>query len=103
MIDAETKSINHFKMKKMNKKIKAFALVAAVAAIGGYGIYTSQQTDVMSDLVLTNVEALASPEEDYVIGPWGTNWKTYRTTCVVTYGLNWVIEITKTTTYEADV
>lgn len=47
----------------MNKKIKAFALVAAVAAIGGYGVYTNQQKDVMSDLVLANVEALAMIED----------------------------------------
>ena len=47
----------------MNKKIKTFALVAAVAAIGGYGVYTNQQADVMSDLVLANVEALAKIED----------------------------------------
>lgn len=47
----------------MKKRMKIFALVAAVVAIGGYGIYTNQQVDVMSDLVLANVEALAKIED----------------------------------------
>lgn len=47
----------------MKKRMKIFALVAAVVAIGGYGIYTNQQVDVMSDLVLANIEALAKPED----------------------------------------
>lgn len=45
-----------------HKTVKV-ALVAAVAVIGGYGAYTNQQKDVMSDLVLVNVEALAKIEE----------------------------------------
>jgi len=70
MIDTETESINHFKMKKMKKKWKTFALVAAVAAVGGYGVYTNQQAAAMSDLMLENIEALAKiedPEEGGVI------------------------------------
>lgn len=50
-------------MKNMKKKWKTFALVAAVAAIGGYGVYANQKTDVMSDLMLANVEALAKIED----------------------------------------
>lgn len=38
------------------------ALVAAFAAIAGYGVYTSQKTDAMSNLMLANVEALAQSE-----------------------------------------
>ena len=36
--------------------------VAAFAAIAGYGVYTSQKTEMMSDLALANVEALAQSE-----------------------------------------
>ncbi len=44
------------------KKIKKVAFVAAFAAVAGYGIYTNQRTETMSDLMLANVEALASGE-----------------------------------------
>ena len=44
------------------KKIMRVAFVAAFAAIAGYGIYTNQKVDTMSDLMLANVEALASGE-----------------------------------------
>ena len=35
------------------------AFVAAFVAVAGYGVYASQKSDVMSDLALANVEALA--------------------------------------------
>ena len=38
------------------------AFVAAFAAVAGYGVYTNQRTETMSDLMLANVEALASGE-----------------------------------------
>ena len=44
------------------KKMIKIAFVAAFAAIAGYGVYANQKTDVMSDLALANVEALASGE-----------------------------------------
>ena len=46
------------------KKIKKVAFVAAFAAVAGYGVYTNQRTETMSDLMLANVEALASGESD---------------------------------------
>ena len=39
------------------KKIKKVAFVAAFAAVAGYGVYTNQRTETMSDLMLANVEA----------------------------------------------
>ena len=65
------------------KKMIKIAFVAAFAAIAGYGVYANQKTDVMSDLALANVEALADGGEwgsttCYWIGdyyscpPWGT-------------------------------
>ena len=44
------------------KKMIKIAFVAAFAAIAGYGVYANQKTDVMSDLALANIEALASGE-----------------------------------------
>ena len=45
------------------KKIVKLAFVAAFAAIAGYGVYTSQKSDSVSDLLLANVEALANDSE----------------------------------------
>ena len=45
----------------MKKTMKA-AFVVAVAAVIGYGVYENQQADTMSDIMLANVEALASGE-----------------------------------------
>ena len=35
---------------------------AAFITIAGYGVYTNQKSESMSDLALSNVEALAKPE-----------------------------------------
>lgn len=48
----------------MKKNFVKVAFVAAFAAIAGYGVYTNQKADVMSDLTLANVEALANVEND---------------------------------------
>ena len=45
------------------KKFIKLAFVAAFAAIAGYGVYMSQKSDSMSDLLLANVEALADDTE----------------------------------------
>lgn len=44
------------------KKFLKFAFVAIVAATAGYGVYTSQKAEALSDFALANVEALADPE-----------------------------------------
>ena len=41
------------------KKMIKIAFVAAFAAIAGYGVYANQKSEVLSDLTLANVEALA--------------------------------------------
>ena len=66
------------------KKIMRVAFVAAFAAIAGYGIYTNQKVDTMSDLMLANVEALASGEGG------SSDCDTYSTpddrcTCIISY------------------
>lgn len=49
------------------KKMIKIAFVAAFAAIAGYGVYANQKSEVLSDLTLANVEALAG-------GEWGTGF-----------------------------
>lgn len=44
------------------KNFVKIGFVAVFAAVAGYGVYTSQKSEVMSDLALANVEALASGE-----------------------------------------
>lgn len=48
--------------RKMKKNILKITLIAAFALVAGYNMYTSQKSDVMSDLATANVEALASYE-----------------------------------------
>ena len=55
-------------MKKVYLKV---AMVAVVATVASMGIYSSQTTDVASDIALANVEALARGEL-----PGGTCWGT---------------------------
>ena len=43
----------------MKKNILKVSLVAAFALFAGYNVYSSQKSDVISDLALANVEALA--------------------------------------------
>ena len=46
----------------MEKSILKASIVAVFALIAGFNVYNAQKSDVMSDLALTNVEALASDE-----------------------------------------
>lgn len=47
----------------MRKLIK-ITFAAAFVAIAGYGVYTSQKVEPLSELVLANVEALAEEENN---------------------------------------
>lgn len=44
------------------KKVIKLAFVVAFVAVAGYGVYTNQTSNAMSDLALANVEALAQSE-----------------------------------------
>ena len=44
----------------MKKKILKATIVASFALIAGMNVYNAQKSDVMSELALANVEALAS-------------------------------------------
>ena len=53
----------------MKKNILKATVVAAFALIAGFNVYNSQKSDVMSELALANVEALADDEKTVSIGP----------------------------------
>ena len=53
------------------KKMIKIAFVEAFAAIAGYGVYANQKSEVLSDLTLANVEALAVSVE-CCLALWGT-------------------------------
>ena len=61
--------------KSSMKKMIKIAFVAAFAAIAGYGVYANQKSEVLSDLTLANVEALAGSGETTIeccLALWGT-------------------------------
>ena len=47
----------------MNKKYVKVTLVAVVALIGGINVFNAQKSEMLSDVVLANVEALATGED----------------------------------------
>ena len=51
-------------MKKLKLKI---AMVAVVAAVAGYGVYQNQTKEIVSELTLANIEALAAGESGKVV------------------------------------
>lgn len=70
----------------MNKKVVAAMVVAVVAIFASYNVYTSQKAVVMSDLALSNVEALAYEWDDHSSCRWDTLfdvclWKADGTYC----------------------
>ena len=52
----------------MNKKFIKVAFVAAIAMVSGVNVFNAQKVNALSDIVLANVEALASSEYDPVRG-----------------------------------
>lgn len=56
------------------KNFIKIGFVAVFAAVAGYGVYTSQKTNTISDLALANVEALAGGETtiECCLALWGT-------------------------------
>ena len=46
----------------MNKKVLKVAFVAAIALVSGINVFNAQKSDVLSDIALANVEALAQGE-----------------------------------------
>lgn len=47
----------------MKNIILKFCLIVAIALVAGYNVYSARKSNVMSDLVLANVEALANSRE----------------------------------------
>ena len=46
----------------MNKKILKVAFVAAIAMVRGINVFNAQKSEMLSDVALANVEALAQGE-----------------------------------------
>lgn len=46
----------------MKKKALKAALIVAVVAVAGYGVYQNRQQETMSEVMMANVEALATDE-----------------------------------------
>lgn len=81
------------------KKNFLFAILAIMAI--AMGIISHNLPTKFSQLEVANLEALTE-ESEYVIGPPGTNWKTYRIQCQYTVGIDYIVVVTKTTTYWTD-
>ncbi len=69
----------------MKKKFFQVAFVSAVVAVAGYGMYENQSKENLSNVMLENVEALATGEGgsgdcDFYCEP---NW---RYMCIITFG-----------------
>lgn len=72
----------------MKKNILKVALVAAVVATAGYGVYENQRQDMMSEVILENVEALAR----YESGDNNTTWQVGDKTIVKTTSPGWTYD-----------
>lgn len=72
------------------KKFIKIVFVTVFATVAGYGIYTTQKTDSISDLALANVEALAQNESGkdvYCCGNYGNCM--YTVTGEVVHGIKY--------------
>ena len=64
----------------MNKKVLKVAFVAAIALVSGINVFNARKSEVLSDTVLANVEALAADSEGS--GPnWNGHTMDYRNSC----------------------
>ena len=63
--------------KEMKKNILKATLVAAFGLIAGFNVYNSQKSDVMSELALANVEALADDGENPMCENGVAVWENY--------------------------
>ena len=71
------------KQKEMKKNILKATVVAAFALVAGFNVYNSQKSDVMSELALANVEALAESELSQKCGDCSTVKQVYCCTLVI--------------------
>ena len=80
----------------MKKNFIRATFVAAIAMVGGINVFNAQKSEMLSDVALANVEALAQGEsdlsqaiwnrEDYTLDngkPAATCWKCGNSTCIV--------------------
>ena len=80
----------------MKTNLLKVAFVAAIALVSGLNVFNAQKSDLLSDIALANVEALADEEsdladaiwnrEDYTLDnglPAATCWKGGNQNCIV--------------------
>ena len=48
----------------MNKKVLKVVFIATIALVSGINVFNAQKSDVLSDIAMANVEALATEEFD---------------------------------------
>lgn len=83
----------------MKKKLLGIMAVAAVAIVAGYNVYISQAGNTLSELALSNVEALArdfewdgdnwtSDDQWYNDIPGTSSWTPTLVDCTVTTGID---------------
>ena len=70
----------------MKKNMVKVALVAVVGLIAGINVFNAQKLEVLSDIALANVEALASDSENTGL-PWRGYVLNYQQSCCEYVGL----------------
>ena len=71
----------------MNKKVMKAAFVAAIAMVSGINVFNVQKSEVLSDMALANVEALANDSESSGID-WGSHTMDHYNSCCRYVGLH---------------
>ena len=70
----------------MKKNILKVAFVAAIAMVSAINVFNAQKTEMLSDVALANVEALASDSENTGL-PWRGYVMNYQKSCCEYEGL----------------
>lgn len=70
----------------MRSKVVKIVFVIAIALVAGINVFNAQKSDVLSDVALANVEALASDSENTGL-PWRGYIMNYQKSCCEYEGL----------------
>ena len=67
----------------MKSKFVKVAFIAVIAMVSGINVFNAQKSDVLSDIALANVEALAESELSQKCGDCSTDKQVYCCTLVI--------------------
>ena len=70
----------------MKSKFVKVTFVAAIVMVSGINVFNAQKSDILSDIALANVEALANDSESSGID-WGSHTMDYYNSCCRYVGL----------------